>query len=42
MKIKSEKQSSNVHQLGAEGGLQLETLWNVMGTFVDLAWGTEP
>jgi hypothetical protein len=67
MKIKSEKQSSNVHEPGAEGGSSplpfdpekyrkylaetgwsekaqdeyLETLWNMMGTFVDLAWGTD-
>jgi hypothetical protein len=67
MKIKSEKQSSNVHELGAEGGSNplpfdpekyrkylaetgwsekvqdewLETLWNMMGTFVDLAWDTD-
>ena len=66
MKIKSQKQSSNVHEPGAEGGSSplpfdpekyrkylaetgwsekvqdecLETLWNMMGTFVDLAWGT--
>jgi hypothetical protein len=67
MKAKSRKQSSNVHDPGAEGGpgplsfdpekyrtylaetgwsekVQdewLETLWNMMGTFVDLAWGTD-
>jgi len=67
MKIKSEKQSSNVHELGAEGGFSplpfdpekyrkyiaetdcsekvqdewLETLWNMMSTFVDLAWGSD-
>ena len=67
MKIKSEKQSSNVHEPGAEGCSSplpfdpekyrkylaetgwsekaqdeyLETLWNMMGTFVDLAWGTD-
>jgi hypothetical protein len=66
MKIKSEKQSSNVHEPSAEGSSSrlpfdpekyrkylaetgwsekvqdewLETLWNLMGTFVDLAWGT--
>ncbi len=65
--IKSEKQSSNVHETRAEGGSSrlpfdpekyrkylaetgwsekvqdewLETLWNMMGTFVDLAWGTD-
>jgi hypothetical protein len=65
MKIKSEKQSSNVHEPGAEGSSSplpfdpkkyrkylavtgwskkvqdecLETLWNMMSTFVDLAWG---
>jgi hypothetical protein len=68
MKIKSEKQSSNVHEPDAEGGSSrlpfdpekyrkylaetgwsekvqdewLETLWNMMGTFVDLAWDTDP
>jgi hypothetical protein len=67
MKIKSEKQSSNVHEPSAEGGSSrlpfdpekyrkylaetgwsekvqdewLETLWNMMGTFVDLAWDTD-
>lgn len=67
MKIKSEKQSSTVHEPGAECGSSplpfdpekyrkylaetgwsekaqdeyLETLWNMMGTFVDLAWGTD-
>ena len=67
MKIKSEKQSSNVHEPGAEGGSSplpfdpekyrkylaetgwseevqdewLETLWNMMSTFVDLASGTD-
>jgi hypothetical protein len=67
MKIKSEKQSSNVNEPGAEGGSSplpfdpekyrkylaetgwsekvqdewLETLWNMMGTFVDLAWDTD-
>ena len=67
MKIKSEKQSSNVHEPGAEGGSSplpfdpekyrkylaetgwsekvqdecLETLWNMMSTFVDLAWGDD-
>jgi hypothetical protein len=67
MKIKSEKQSSNLHEPGAEDGSRplpfdpekyrkylaetgwsekvqdewLETLWNMMGTFVDLAWDTD-
>src|SRR5882672_5284769 len=67
MNIKSEKQSRNVHEPGAEGGSSplpfdrekyrkylaktgwsekvqdesLETLWNMMSTFVDLAWGTD-
>jgi hypothetical protein len=67
MKIKSEKQSSNVHEPSAEGGSSrlpfdpekyrkylaetgwsekvqdecLETLWNMMSTFVDLAWGDD-
>jgi hypothetical protein len=67
MKTKSEKQSSNVHEPGTEGGSSplpfdpekyrkylaetgwsekvqdesLETLWNMMSTFVDLAWGTD-
>ncbi len=68
MKIKAEKQSSNVHEPRAEGGAGplpfdpekyrkylaetgwseevqdewLETLWNMMGTFVDLAWDSDP
>ena len=67
MKIKSEKQWSNVHEPCTEGGSSplpfdpekyreylaetgwsekvqdewLETLWNMMGTFVELAWDTD-
>jgi hypothetical protein len=67
MKIKADRQSSKLHEPGAEGSSRplpfdpekyrkyfaetgwsekvqdecLETLWNMMSTFVDLAWGDD-